>query len=122
MEIEGLSFYEALKLLAERHGIPMPKRAGISDPQSKLRGSLYDIHELAARLFGSALESAAGASAREYLKKRGISKAVAAEFGIGYAPPSGQVLLKQLEKQGATSEQMDACGSGHETRWPQRLL
>src|SRR5580692_6970910 len=43
MEIDGLTFPEALKLLAERNGIPMPKRADYSDPQSKLRAALMEI-------------------------------------------------------------------------------
>ena len=51
MEIERLSFYEALKLLAERNGIPMPKRSEYSDPETKLRAALYQMHELAEQAF-----------------------------------------------------------------------
>ena len=39
MELESLSFYEALKLLADSHGIPMPKRSEYSDPETKLRAA-----------------------------------------------------------------------------------
>src|SRR5438309_8515760 len=46
MEIERVGFFDALKTLAERNGIPMPKRAEFSDPESKLRGTLLDVHEI----------------------------------------------------------------------------
>ena len=83
MEIEALTFYEALKHLADRHGIPMPKQDRYSDPDSRLRGGLYEIHEAAAGLFRALLESSAGAGAREYLKRRGVTPATAEEFGLG---------------------------------------
>ena len=51
MEMERISFYEALKLLAERHGIPMPRRSEYSDPETKLRAALYQMHELAEEAF-----------------------------------------------------------------------
>src|ERR1700751_1368818 len=50
MEIERISFFEALKLLAEHNGIPMPKRE-YSDPESKLRSGLMEMHEIAAGVF-----------------------------------------------------------------------
>ena len=50
MEIEHIGFFEALKLLAERNGIAMPKRE-YSDPDSKLRAALMEMHEIAARVF-----------------------------------------------------------------------
>ena len=42
-EIEGLSFWETVKMLAERYGIPMPKRSDFSDAESKLRGALMEM-------------------------------------------------------------------------------
>src|SRR5579864_964720 len=50
MEIERVSFVEAMKLLAERNGIAMPKRE-YTDPDSKLRGALMEMHEIAAQVF-----------------------------------------------------------------------
>lgn len=130
MEIEGLSFYEALQHLAERHGIPMPKRARVSDEQSKLRGSLYELHEVAARLFRSALQSSGGTTVREYLAKRGVPEAIAEEFGIGYAERGGQVLVRRFQKQGVGREQMETSGlvmkrsdgSGYFDRFRGRLM
>src|ERR1035438_9511338 len=47
MEKEGLSFWEALKQLAERYGIPLPKRSQYSDEDSRQRGSAFEMHEMA---------------------------------------------------------------------------
>ena len=110
MEIEALTFFEALKHLADRHGIPMPKHDRYSDPDSRLRGGLYEIHEIAAGLFRASLESAAGAGAREYLKRRGVTPATAEEFGLGYTEPSGQALTRRLQKDGVPAEQLEKCG------------
>src|ERR1051326_1344425 len=44
MEIEGMTFWEGLKLLAERNGIPLPKRSDYSDADSRLRGALFEMH------------------------------------------------------------------------------
>ncbi|MGA2328158.1 MAG: DNA primase [Bryobacteraceae bacterium] len=110
MEIEGLTFYEALKVLAERHGIPMPKRAEYSDPQTKLRAALYRMHEMARDLFRSALKSAQGAEARAYLAKRGVAPSLIDEFELGYAEPSGHLLARAFEAEGFTGEQMEASG------------
>src|SRR5690348_7074784 len=67
MEKEGISFYEALKSLSESYGIPMPKRSNYADEDSKLRGALFTMHEIAAENFQSNLQSAAGDAARAYL-------------------------------------------------------
>ncbi len=110
MEMEGLTFYEALKLLAERNGIPMPKRSGLSDPESKLRGSLYDLHELAGTHFRKALRSDVGKVARRYLEKRGVSQDVADEFGLGFAEPGGNALFRRLQREGTGEEQLRESG------------
>jgi len=110
MEIERLSFYEALKLLADRHGIPMPKRSEYSDPETKLRAALYQIHELAEQAFRANLEGAAGTEARGYLERRGVAPPTAAEFALGYAERSGRGLVRLLEKHNFTADQMEKSG------------
>src|SRR5579871_6743498 len=50
-EIDGLTFPEALKMLAEKNGIPMPRRSDYADADSKLRAAIFEIHSIAARLF-----------------------------------------------------------------------
>jgi DNA primase len=110
MELERLSFYEALKLLAERNGIPMPKRSEYSDPETKLRAALYQMHELAAEAFRANLEGAPGAEARAYLERRGVAHATASEFGLGYAERSGRGLVRLFEKHDFTADQMEKSG------------
>ncbi len=130
MEIEGLTFYEALQHLSERYGIPMPKRTRLSDEESKLRGGIYEMHDLAQQLFRRALESDSGRAAREYIRKRGISREAVEEFGLGFADRSGQTLARLFERKGVPREQMEASGlvmrrqdgSGHFDRFRGRLM
>jgi len=110
MEFEHVSFPEALKLLAERNGIPMPKRAEYADPDTRLRAAVFQMQELAQEAFREGLASAAGAEARRYLEKRGVSPEVSAQFGLGYAERGGRVLIRILEKQGFSGEQLEQSG------------
>lgn len=110
MEIEALTFYEAMKLLAGRYGIPMPKRAEYSDPETKLRAAVYRMHEIAQQVYRGALGLGAGAEARAYLGKRGLSAGLGEEFGLGYSDRSGQALVRAFDKEGFTEEQKEQSG------------
>ncbi len=107
MKIEHLSFFEARNSLAERNGIPLPKRSEYADDDTKLRAAVYQMHELAQKEFTSQLAASQGSGAREYLKKRGVSDRSVSEFGIGYA---GKSLLRLLESNGFTTDQLAASG------------
>ena len=85
MEIEGVSFYEALKSLAERHGIPMPKRSDYTDEDSKTRAVLFQMHELAQEQFRANLHGSSGEIARAYLAGRGVHPETIERFEIGRA-------------------------------------
>jgi DNA primase len=108
MEIERISFFEALKLVAERNGIAMPKRE-YADPDAKLRGALMEMHETAARIFQNNLTGAAGAQARQYLASRNVSADQIAEFGLGLSDPSGNQLVRQFESR-FSPEQLEHSG------------
>jgi DNA primase len=110
MEMEGLSFYEALKALAERHGIPIPKRSLYADEDSRLRGALFALHELAAEHFRANLNGPGGETARAYLAKRGLTPKTVDQFGLGYAERSGRSLLRVMEERGFTAAQMEQSG------------
>src|SRR5689334_5911803 len=110
MEIEGLSFYEALKSLAERNGIPMPKRSQYADEDSKLRGVLFAMHEIAQETFRANLNSAAGEAARVYLANRGLSPEAIEQFGLGYADRGGRALLRILEQRNFPTAQIVESG------------
>lgn len=109
-KIEAVTFVESMKILAERNGIEMPKRTEISDPETRLRASLFQMHEIALRLFTAGLRSPAAQPARDYLTKRGLTPAQVEEFGIGMSDPNGQALTRRLQQDGFTTEQLEASG------------
>ena len=110
MTIDGLTFPEALKLLAERNGIPMPQRTEFADSESKLRNALIEMHELAARQFQANLAGPQGGEARSYLERRGVSRELIETFGLGFADDGGQTLVRLLTERGFTTAQLEASG------------
>jgi DNA primase len=98
-KIENVTFPEAVRLVAQKLGIPLPK-ATYSNPaearDAKLRAQLLDIHERAAAFFQECLTRPEGARAREYLQGRGLDEESIACFRIGYAPDSGFLLRARL--------------------------
>ncbi len=129
MEIEGLGFYEAMKLLAEKNGIAMPAPKADFDPASRKKASLQDLHEIAAKHFREVLYSSAGEPAREYLKRRGLGQKLAEEFVLGFSDPTGG-LTRVFQKQGveeALLEESGLClkrneGTGYFDRFRNRLM
>ena len=101
-KIENITFPEAVRLIAEKLKIPMPKMS-FSSPEeeraAKLRGGLMDIHERACSFFQEHLRRPEAAHAREYLSSRGITPAIIAEFRMGFAPDSGFLLRDALRGQ-----------------------
>jgi DNA primase len=88
-EIEKVSFPEAIRIVAQKCGIVLPKREFNSTEEaaeSRLRGRLLELHEQATAFFEDQLRSAEGARAREYLTGRGLKPETIAKFRIGYAP------------------------------------
>jgi DNA primase len=98
-KIENITFPEAVRLVAQKLGIPLPK-ATYSSPgearDAKLRAQLLDAQERAATFFQECLKRPEGARAREYLAGRGLDQETVARFRIGYAPDSGFLLRDQL--------------------------
>ena len=109
MEVERFTFWEAVKYLAERHGIPLPKRSDLAEGEARKRGGIFEMHELAAKLFRDLLYSPAGRDARAYLERRGLSAATAEEFGLGLSPRDG-ALTRLLEKRGFAGEDLESSG------------
>ncbi len=99
-KIENVGFTEAVRMVAQKCGIPLPKREFSSPEQaeeSRQRGKLLDLHELATSWFEEQLRSAEGARAREYLTGRGLTAEAIAKFRIGYAPDSFNALRDRLQ-------------------------
>jgi len=101
-KIENITFPEAVRLVAQKLGIPLPK-ASYSTPgearDARLRGQLLDIHERAVAFFQECLRRPEGARAREYLKGRGLDEEMIARFRIGFAPDSGFLLRDRLKQE-----------------------
>ena len=99
-KIENVSFPEAVKTIAGKCGIALPKRE-FSSPEeaaeSRQRGKLIELHEAATAWFEQQLKSPEGALAREYLAGRGMNDAGVAKFRIGYAPESYHSLRDRLQ-------------------------
>jgi DNA primase len=99
-KIENVGFPEAVKVVAQKCGIALPKRE-FSSPEeaqeSRQRGKLLELHELATSWFEEQLRSAEGARAREYLTGRGLTAEAIAKFRIGYAPDSFNALRDRLQ-------------------------
>jgi DNA primase len=88
-KIENLSFPEAVRAVAQKCGIPLPKREYNSPEEAAeagLRRKLLDLHEIATVWFEEQLRSPEGALAREYLSGRGVTADAIRTFRIGYAP------------------------------------
>src|SRR5216684_8153091 len=128
MEQERISFVEAMKLLAERNGIAMPRRE-YSDPDSKLRGALIEMHEIAASTFQANLNSPSGVEARNYLAGLVVNSEQITEFGLGISDGGGQQLVRtfgdrfapeHLEQSGLVMKRQD--GSGWFDRFRGRLM
>jgi DNA primase len=101
-KIENITFPEAVRMVAEKLGMPMPK-VTYSSPeearQARQRGGLIEIHERACAFFQEQMKRPEAAHAREYLKTRGLSAETIAEFRIGFAPESGFLLRDSLRGQ-----------------------
>ena len=110
MHIEGLEFGDALRLLAQKAGVELPKRSPAFVQQETERKRLLEITELAARFFEKQLSSKAGAAAKEYLQKRGVSNESFAAWRIGYAPGTKRSMLDFLVQQGYREQEIGRAG------------
>ena len=99
-KIEHITFPEAVRLVAQKLGIALPK-ANYSSPaeakEARLRTQLLEVHERACGFFQECLKRPEGARAREYLLGRELDEKTIAEFRLGYAPDSGFLLRDRLK-------------------------
>lgn len=110
MEMERFTFWEAVKYLAEKHGIPLPKRSEHSDEETRHRAALHEMHDIAARTFRETLLGPAGAEARQYLARRGVTPEVAEAFALGLSDRGGTQLTRIFQRKGYSETDMEATG------------
>jgi DNA primase len=97
MRYEGISFYEAVKSLAERYGIPIEEVEGV---QEKLE-PYFEINRMANEIFRmKLLHPREGKVARDYLLKRGVAPKTWELYGLGYAPDQWDLLSGFFEQKG----------------------
>ncbi len=99
MKMDTLSFPEAVRVVATKAGIPLPKRDFSSPGEAReagIRKQLVDLHEGATQYFEAQLKSPPAARAREYLSGRGVTPEILAKFRIGYAPDDFNDMRERL--------------------------
>lgn len=113
MELEKCSFPEAVRTVAEKCGIPIPRpreRSPEERRENQQRSALIDLHRDAAAFFGKHLhESAEGKVGLAYLEDRGLDREALIRFGLGFAPSSGDALLRRLRPK-AADKLLEASG------------
>jgi len=101
MDMEKCEFPEAVKVVAEKCGIAVPRQKERSLEERKenqQRSVLVEMHREAQTFFVKQLEGTPeGKAARAYLEDRGLDNDAIARFGIGYAPSGGDALLRHLK-------------------------
>jgi len=113
MEIERVSFPEAIRLVAEKSGVPLPVMVDDSRFQARRLESeeVIELNKWALEWWEQQLESSAeGRIARDYLKGREITDETRKTFRLGYAPDSWDALSSHLRQKGASQEQIDRSG------------
>ena len=99
MEMENLSFVEAVQQLAQRAGMQVPE-SNYDKGRKEKRERLLEMNKEAARYFHAQLYTPAGAQALDYLRRRGLSQGTLTNFGLGFAPDSWDGLLNALAEKG----------------------
>ena len=109
MEIEGLSYPDAVRALAKRAGMEVPDD---EQYQSRYRQQerLWALSKEAARFFNTQLYGPQGREGLEYAKKRGMPQSTLTKFGIGFAPNSWDALTKAMLAKGYTEEELKESG------------
>ena len=109
MEMEKMSFIEAVEFLAEKAGISLP-RTQVDDRLEKEKEALYFVNRWAANFFYKNLLSPAGAKALQYIQGRGINREMIKTFGLGYSLPDWDGLIKQANKDAVSQDVLLKAG------------
>ncbi len=107
--IENLDYMDAVRFLADRSGMRLPEYTRENDASSRLRLRILEANREAARLFHQALYSPLGAQALDYFHRRGYTDATIKHFGLGFAPPGWDFLLKGLGAKGFHRDELIAA-------------
>ena len=110
MKKEGITFGEALRLLAQRAGVIIPSRPEAAGKQEE-RDELYQINEAAVQYFHNALiNSSAGEKARSYVASRGFTAKTTTDFQLGFSLNNWEALKQHLLERDYTEDKLLAAG------------
>ncbi|MGQ3486848.1 DNA primase [Roseovarius pacificus] len=109
-ETENVDFMEAVRILAQEAGMPMPERDPQAQQKADRRSQLAEVMDMAVGHFRLQLKTGAGAAAREYLAGRGLDEAACERFEIGFAPDAWQGMWDHLKGKGVEDDLILACG------------
>lgn len=111
MLYDKLPFPEAVRMLAERAGIPVPRCEPLPPGQEDLSsGELVKTTTFAARFYRDRLQGPGGREALQYARGRGITDESIRRFGLGYAPASWDALLTAARREGHSEKKLVAAG------------
>ncbi|KAG1648943.1 DNA primase [Nymphon striatum] len=109
-EMEGVNFPEAVERIASMAGVAMPTPDPEAEKREEKRKTLYEYMDMAASFYEEQLQLQGGATARAYIRDRGLSSATIAKFRMGFAPSNRSAIKEFLASKGATKEQIEATG------------
>ena len=109
MEIEGLSYPDAVRSLAKRAGMSVPEDEQY-ESRYRAQERLWALHKEAARFFYGQLYAPQGQAALGYALGRGMSKGILTTFGVGYAPDTWDSMVKAMEAKGYTRQELIDSG------------
>jgi DNA primase len=114
MQIEHLSFPEAVRFLADRYQISLPTMTASSTvvPTSGADILRKAMAETVAMYQQCLLNTPDGKSSLQYLHDRGITNETIERFRLGYSPPGGEYLVQSLQKKGFSVQALEECGLG----------
>jgi DNA primase len=110
MDLDHLSFTDAVESLAARINFTLTYEDGQPQQDSANRVRLLEANRLAAEFFVAQLPTPAAAPGQEFLTERGFDEAAAAHFGVGWAPKSWDALTKHLKAKGFQEAELSAAG------------
>lgn len=133
MAVEGWSFPETVRQLADRYGIEIPEQSDEEAEAARRRREgrklYFEIMGAAREFYEQNLWGEPGTAARMYLRERGISEETARAFALGYAPDEWEALLGHLKAQGVDPRLLERAGlvresdrGGHYDRFRQRVV
>ena len=110
MEIENLTYPEAIRLLADKMGMEVPEEDAADRDWRRRRDRILELNKLAAQFYYGQLGTPQGASVAEYINKRRISKKFANRFGLGAAPDAWDSLIRAMGEKGFDKRELLDAG------------